>query len=156
MARKTYSHVDASGMRWRMDGSRPVSELADKVMADVARKHKGRPGPRRPATSIIPTVGMGATMTVGPGYGLGSDRYPFTVTKVMTPNMCEVQADTYRRTDSNGMSESQVYVFSQNPKGRRYTIRRSRLPKLKNRVFRDRDGALFIMDLREAWFNPSL
>lgn len=27
-----YTHQDASGMRWRFVGSRPVSELADSVM----------------------------------------------------------------------------------------------------------------------------
>lgn len=30
--RLDYTHRDASGMRWRMVGARPVSELADKVM----------------------------------------------------------------------------------------------------------------------------
>jgi len=30
----TYTHRDASGMAWRFAGSRPVSALADKVMAE--------------------------------------------------------------------------------------------------------------------------
>lgn len=30
----TYTHRDGSGMGWRFVGSRPVSALADKVMAD--------------------------------------------------------------------------------------------------------------------------
>jgi len=30
----TYTHRDASGMAWRFVGSRPVSALADKVMAE--------------------------------------------------------------------------------------------------------------------------
>jgi hypothetical protein len=30
-----YTHVDGSGMQWRMNGSRPVSALADKTMHDV-------------------------------------------------------------------------------------------------------------------------
>lgn len=30
----TYTHRDASGMAWRFAGGRPVSALADKVMAD--------------------------------------------------------------------------------------------------------------------------
>lgn len=29
-----YTHRDASGIAWRWVGSRPVSELADKTMAD--------------------------------------------------------------------------------------------------------------------------
>ena len=32
-----YTHVDPQGLRWRFDGARPVSELADAVMADVTR-----------------------------------------------------------------------------------------------------------------------
>jgi hypothetical protein len=31
----TYTHRDASGMAWRFDGGRPVSALADQVMAEV-------------------------------------------------------------------------------------------------------------------------
>lgn len=30
----TYTHRDASGMAWRFVGGRPVSALADKVMAE--------------------------------------------------------------------------------------------------------------------------
>ena len=30
----TYTHRDASGMPWRFVGSRPVSKLADEVMAE--------------------------------------------------------------------------------------------------------------------------
>ena len=31
---KVYTHRDPSGMSWRFVGSRPVSALADKVMAE--------------------------------------------------------------------------------------------------------------------------
>lgn len=34
----TYTHTDANGMRWRMSSNRPVSELADKTMADCGLK----------------------------------------------------------------------------------------------------------------------
>lgn len=34
MAKRNYTHTDGSGMPWRMDGSRPVSALADKVMEE--------------------------------------------------------------------------------------------------------------------------
>lgn len=33
-AKPVYTHKDASGMSWRMVGSRPVSALADQVMRD--------------------------------------------------------------------------------------------------------------------------
>lgn len=31
----SYTHRDASGMRWRIEGGRPVSALADLVMSKV-------------------------------------------------------------------------------------------------------------------------
>lgn len=33
--RPSYTHRDGSGMSWRMAGSRPVSSLADKIMAEL-------------------------------------------------------------------------------------------------------------------------
>lgn len=33
-----YTHRDSSGMAWRFVGMRPVSALADKVMADCGMK----------------------------------------------------------------------------------------------------------------------
>jgi hypothetical protein len=60
-----------------------------------------------------PTVGMGVTISVG------SDRYPATIIQV-TQNGKRIvfQYDTYKRTDDNGMSESQAYEFSPDPNGR--------------------------------------
>lgn len=55
-----------------------------------------------------PTVGMGATM-------LGwSDRHGATIVKV-TPKTVHVQRDHAQRTDSNGISEAQTWVFTPNP-----------------------------------------
>lgn len=56
-----------------------------------------------------PQVGDGATQQVG------SDRYPYTVIKILSPRRLVVQQDNARRTDSNGMSESQTYEYSPNP-----------------------------------------
>ena len=63
-------------------------------------------------SSIYPEVGMGVTMSVG------SDRYPGTIIQV-TQNGRRVvfQRDNYKRTDNNGMSESQTYEFSPDPNG---------------------------------------
>jgi hypothetical protein len=35
MSSKKYTHRDAGGMLWRFQGSRPISALADEVMARV-------------------------------------------------------------------------------------------------------------------------
>lgn len=63
---------------------------------------------RKSTTSeTFPTVGMGVTISVG------SDRYPGTIIQV-TQNGRRIvfQRDSYKRTDDNGMSESQTYEFS--------------------------------------------
>ena len=33
-----YTHSDKQNMRWRMEGSRPISELADRVMSEYDEK----------------------------------------------------------------------------------------------------------------------
>lgn len=35
MSERVYTHIDEDGMRWRFEGSRPVSKLADGVMDAV-------------------------------------------------------------------------------------------------------------------------
>ena len=37
---KPYTHTDKDGMPWRMEGNRPISALADKVMQDVEKDIK--------------------------------------------------------------------------------------------------------------------
>lgn len=45
-----YTHRDKTGMLWRFEGSRPVSQLADKVMAQVERDLR-RTRTQKPATA---------------------------------------------------------------------------------------------------------
>jgi hypothetical protein len=61
-------------------------------------------------SSFTPEIGMGATILCW------SDRRACTIIKV-TPKTITVQMDTATRVDSNGISESQDYVFQSNPKG---------------------------------------
>jgi hypothetical protein len=37
---KEYTHRDSTGMLWRFEGSRPISQLADQVMQEVEEKMK--------------------------------------------------------------------------------------------------------------------
>ena len=53
-------------------------------------------------------VGDGATQ------GVGSDRYPYTVIKIISPCRIVVQRDHAVRTDKNGISESQTYEYFPN------------------------------------------
>lgn len=61
-------------------------------------------------------VGIGATEIVG------SDRYPYTVVEVLSDKKIVVQADDYKRTDKNGMSESQTYEYTPNPNSLRVVV----------------------------------
>lgn len=68
-----------------------------------------------------PVVGMGAT------HCAYSDRHPYTVIEVSkSGRVVTLQEDTAIRTDKNGMSESQTYEFTPNPKG---AIRKASLRK---------------------------
>ena len=67
-----------------------------------------------------PYVGMGAT------YNSWSDRSPLTVIEIIKEKNYEIivcQEDFAKRTDSNGMSESQNYEYSPNPDGCLYYVR---------------------------------
>lgn len=71
---------------------------------------------------LVPTVGMGATMV------MWTDRLPFTVIAVSkSGKTVTVQEDNAVRMDGNGMSECQTYVFTRNPEGAIFKVR-----KLKN------------------------
>lgn len=64
----------------------------------LARSTKGQP---------TPEIGMGVTFL------FHSDRHPGTIVSV-EKNIIGVQGDHYKRTDDNGMSEMQNYIFSPN------------------------------------------
>ena len=69
--------------------------------------------------SAEPEFGIGCTI-------LGwTDRQAATVVEV-GKNFVIVQADRAIRTDGNGVSECQSYLFERNPDGGRYTFKRSR------------------------------
>ena len=77
------------------------------------------------AQSIVPEVGMGATVVAW------TDRYPATVIAVRKNRKGEVVAVTLRednaeRTDNRGMCEWQDWAFSPNPDGRVYEFTRRR------------------------------
>jgi hypothetical protein len=66
----------------------------------------------------IPAVGMGATYF---GY---TDRDAYTILSISKSGKgFTMQEDTATRTDTNGMSESQDYTFTPNPRGRVVTVK---------------------------------
>jgi hypothetical protein len=71
----------------------------------------------------VPEVGMGATIN------MYTDRHAATIVEVKSPTKIVIQQDSAERTDSNGMSESQDYAFTPNPKAAKevYTKRKNGL-----------------------------
>ena len=66
--------------------------------------------------NVAPQVGMGVTLL------FWTDREAGTIIKV-NPKTFTVQMDHAKRTDNNGMSESQEYEYTPNPNGRIYVFR---------------------------------
>lgn len=97
--------------------------------------------------AVIPVVGMGATKVSG------SDRYPYTIVHVEDRRNIVVQADGYRRTDNNGLSEDQEYEYTQNPDAAPIllTLRKSGIW----RMIRTARGAYFVIGSRRAYRDPS-
>lgn len=95
--------------------------------------------------SSIPYVGMGATQFVG------SDRYPYTVIEVTDRDHVVVQRDQYKRTDSNGLSESQEYEYTSDPQGQTHSI------VYKDHYWRERKHRdnVFQVGSRRAYRDPS-
>ncbi len=68
-----------------------------------------------------PVVGMGATILSW------TDRSPATIIGVFRETkILHVREDSYRRMDSNGMSESQTYEYFPNPRGYVYIFRQNK------------------------------
>lgn len=66
--------------------------------------------------SPVPEIGMGVTQLCF------SDRHPYTIIDVISSREILVQADSAVRVDNNGMSDSQSWEFSSNPRGHKYIL----------------------------------
>ena len=58
-----------------------------------------------------PEVGMGCTQM------MWTDRNAYTVMEVLSPTRITVTRDRAKRTDKNGLSESQTYEYTTDPDG---------------------------------------
>lgn len=68
----------------------------------------------------VPVAGMGGTIL------MYSDRHAVTVKEILTPKKITVTQDEAKRTDKNGMSESQDYAYTTLPNAtpRVFTLRK--------------------------------
>lgn len=87
----------------------------------------------------LPEVGMHAT------YCIGSDRYPYEIVAVKG-NTITVRRMGYKRTDSNGLSESQSYDYFSQPEAETETVKFSR---------KDGGWGRFSLGRANAYFDPS-
>lgn len=88
-----------------------------------------------------PEIGAGATLHVG------SDSYPYTVIR-KTAKTVTLRADSFKQTDSNGISESQSYEYSADPTGRVVVARWTKRGWQAN-------GTPVSMTGRRAYLDPS-
>lgn len=94
---------------------------------------------RSPGT---PVVGEGATVI------MWSDRRPGTVVAISASGKTViVREDSYRRVDGNGVSESQEYEISPDPKGYVYTFRATK------RGWRSKEGFGVTFGHRNAYYD---
>lgn len=94
-------------------------------------------GPNQPE----PKVGDGCTIT------RWTDRSAGTVVKV-TRCTITVKEDSAKRTDKNGLSENQEYVYAYDPDCRAYTFRKTK------RGWRCPEGYGLIIGVRMAYWDP--
>jgi hypothetical protein len=96
---------------------------------------------------VVPEVGMGATEV------MFSDRHPYTVVEVKSERRIVVQRDNYKRTDTNGMSESQTYEYTPNPSAPKVVVTRR-----KDGSWREMGhgkGSSFMLGAREEYYDFS-
>jgi hypothetical protein len=130
-----------------------VSEIfkvpAKQVAQSVVRLRKALKKDAKHARTLPdhrPTVGEGVTQIVG------SDRYPFTVTRVHETGLrCWIKADEFKRTDKNGISESQSYEFTPNPDAVEIELRWNGV----RWASRPASRRAYRLGVREAYVDPS-
>ena len=94
-------------------------------------------------------IGQGAT------YHIGSDRYPFSVVDIKSPCRVVVQQDNGKRTDKNGISENQTYVFEPNPDALRIVVSRRKDGRWRKQGDSGRGSGFFTFYGRDAYLDPS-
>lgn len=99
------------------------------------------------SNKVVPVVGMGVTMNIG------SDSYPCTVVEVISEKRCVVQQDRQKRTDSNGLSEDQSYLFIPNPEAEKVTIYLNKYGNWKR--FGGSKSYYYSLGKRRAYSDPS-
>lgn len=100
-------------------------------------------------------IGLGATMSCG------SDSYPYTVIEFnasgkasdefLIATSITITRDDYKRTDKNGLSESQTYEFVTNPNAEPEKLRWSN----KFKCYRTKGGTRVYVGARRAYQDPS-
>lgn len=97
----------------------------------------------------IPEVGMGATHRVG------SDSYPYTIVEVVSDKKIIVQQDAARRTDSNGLSESQEYEYTRNPDSPKIVVTKRKDGRWRRQGESITSTMTFSLGVRRMYQDPS-
>jgi hypothetical protein len=96
-------------------------------------------------TQVVPQVGMGVT------YGVGSDRYAGTITRVTASGKTFWwKMDDYKLIEGNGMSEQQVYEYSPRENAQERVAR-----ALRNGKGFQSNGCRIGVGFRRTYLDPS-
>ncbi|MBF0526635.1 MAG: hypothetical protein HQK56_16245 [Deltaproteobacteria bacterium] len=102
-----------------------------------------------------PQVGLGCTLLHW------TDRSPATIIQIVSDKIIRIQLDDYKRTDKNGISESQSYEYIRNLQGAIYFFKRQKNGSWKEVYWnpetkRFRNGSTFLsIGRRERYYDPS-
>ncbi len=113
----------------------PTNSLVNNLMAN--------------SKSPTPAVGMGATELQW------TDRSPYTIVEVKSASRIVVQADSSKRIDGNGMSESQDYEYSPNPNGRKVVVTLRKNGRWVAEGQPAKNGTTFAIGYRDAYHDFS-
>jgi len=95
--------------------------------------------------SLKPKVGMGATEL------MYSDRHAYTIVAVLSDKKIQVVRDIATRTDKNGFSESQEYVYFTDVESPPITLRLNKHGRWKE--VGHPDGSTFLIGKREEYYD---
>jgi hypothetical protein len=98
--------------------------------------------------SLQPEVGMGVTQL---GY---SDRHPYTVTAILSPNRIQVKPDKATRIDKNGCCDSQEYTYELDNTSPAITLFLNKFNRWKR--VGDAQGSTYLIGRREEYYDFTL
>lgn len=100
-------------------------------------------------TQVKPEIGMGVT------YCIGSDRYPCTVSKVVSDREIEVKADEFRSAPGHNYYGIQKWIMTPNPDGVPTTLTLRKSGRWVKAGETMKSSGFWRIGIRDAYQDPS-